>query len=86
MRVLEFVSRPGMGVCGNGMHSHPAHLTVALSEAKVRVTLPDGRASTRQQARRRVLERSRNARGGEHRGRDLRALIIEIKDAPKARG
>jgi glycosyltransferase involved in cell wall biosynthesis len=37
MRVLEFNSKPGMGVCGNGMHSHPAHLTVALSPAKVRV-------------------------------------------------
>lgn len=43
IRVLEFNSRPGMGLCGNGMHSHPAHLTVALSPAKARVKLPDGR-------------------------------------------
>ncbi|HWH83573.1 MAG TPA: hypothetical protein VNU71_15180, partial [Burkholderiaceae bacterium] len=28
LRVLEFNSRPGMAVCGNGMHSHPAHLSI----------------------------------------------------------
>jgi hypothetical protein len=42
LRVLEYNSRPGMGVCGNGMHSHPAHLTVLLSNASVRVKSPDG--------------------------------------------
>ena len=31
VRVLEFNSKPGMGVCGNGMHSHPAHLTASAS-------------------------------------------------------
>ena len=24
VRVLEYKSRPGLGVCGQGMHSHPA--------------------------------------------------------------
>ena len=43
LRVLEFNSKPGMGVYGNGMHSHPAHLTIALSAAKARFKLPDGR-------------------------------------------
>jgi hypothetical protein len=38
VRVLEFTGRPGMGVCGSGLHSHPAHLTVLLTAAKVRVT------------------------------------------------
>ena len=38
VRVLEYTSRPGMGVCGSGMHSHPAHLTILLTPAKVRVT------------------------------------------------
>jgi hypothetical protein len=38
VRVLEFTSRPGMGVCGAGMHSHPPHVTVLLTPAKVRVT------------------------------------------------
>ncbi len=38
VRVLEYTSRPGMGICGSGMHSHPAHLTVVLTPAKARVT------------------------------------------------
>ena len=38
VRVLEFNSRPGMGVCGVGIHSHPEHLTVLLTPAKVKVT------------------------------------------------
>jgi hypothetical protein len=37
VRVLEYNGRPGMGVCGSGVHSHPAHLTVLLSAAHVRV-------------------------------------------------
>jgi beta-alanine degradation protein BauB len=45
LRVLEYNSRPGMGVCGNGMHSHPAHLTVLLSNGSVRVKTPDGRVA-----------------------------------------
>jgi hypothetical protein len=29
VRVLEFKSRPGLGVCGQGLHYHPAHVTVS---------------------------------------------------------
>jgi hypothetical protein len=43
LRVLDYHSRPGMGVCGNGMHSHPAHLTVVLSGGSVRIKTPDGK-------------------------------------------
>jgi hypothetical protein len=43
LRVLDYNSRPGMGVCGNGMHSHPAHLTVVLSGGSVRIRTPDGK-------------------------------------------
>src|ERR1044071_8371812 len=32
VRVLDFVGRPGMGICGEGMHSHPAHLTIVMSD------------------------------------------------------
>src|SRR6516164_9544115 len=38
VRVLEYNAIPGMGVCGSGVHSHPAHLTVVLSPARVKVT------------------------------------------------
>jgi beta-alanine degradation protein BauB len=43
LRALEYNSRPGMGVCGAGMHSHPAHLTVLLSNGAVRIKTPDGK-------------------------------------------
>ena len=42
LRVLEFTGRPGMGVCGNGMHSHPAHLTVVLSDWEGKASEPCG--------------------------------------------
>ena len=45
VRVLEYKSRPGMGVCGQGMHSHPDHVTVSLTGAKLRVTTPDGKTT-----------------------------------------
>jgi hypothetical protein len=38
VRVLEFKSRPGLGVCGHGMHYHPAHVTVSLTGARVKRT------------------------------------------------
>ena len=40
MRVVEHRGRPRMGVCGTGLHSHPPHLTIALTDVKARVTLP----------------------------------------------
>jgi hypothetical protein len=40
VRVLSHLSRPRMGVCGTGLHSHPPHLTIALTDVKARVTLP----------------------------------------------
>jgi hypothetical protein len=43
VRVIEYVSRPGLGICGQGVHSHPDHLTVLLTDAKAKVTLPDGK-------------------------------------------
>jgi hypothetical protein len=44
VRVIEYKSRPGLGVCGEGVHSHPAHLAIALTPAKVKVT-QDGRTT-----------------------------------------
>jgi hypothetical protein len=38
VRVLEFKSRPGLGVCGQGMHYHPAHVTVSLTGARLKKT------------------------------------------------
>ncbi len=43
VRVLEYKSRPGFGVCGEGMHYHPDHVTVSLTGAKLKVTTPGGK-------------------------------------------
>jgi hypothetical protein len=44
VRVLEYKSRPGFGVCGQGMHYHPDHVTISLTSAKLKETSPDGKA------------------------------------------
>ena len=43
VRVLEYKSRPGFGVCGEGMHFHPDHVTVSLTGAKLKVATPGGK-------------------------------------------
>jgi hypothetical protein len=81
LRVLEFVSRPGMGMCGVGMHSHPAHLTVALTAAKVRVTTPDGKTFIAENKPGDVFWSEAQTHTTENvTGRSARALIIELKD------
>ncbi|MFP5398288.1 MAG: hypothetical protein ACLGIT_08155 [Gammaproteobacteria bacterium] len=44
VRVLEYRSRPSMGVCGEGLHSHPDHVTISLAPAKARLAGADGKA------------------------------------------
>ena len=80
LRVLEFNSRPGMGVCGNGMHSHPAHLTVVLSDAKVRFKLPDGRTGVAENKLGDVFWSEAETHEVENiSGRNSRALLVELK-------
>ena len=42
IRVLEYHSKPGLGVCGQGRHYHPQHLTIPLTGGKAKVRMPDG--------------------------------------------
>jgi hypothetical protein len=46
VKVTEYDSAPGKDVCGAGKHSHPAHLTVLLTEATVTITGADGKVVT----------------------------------------
>ena len=43
VKVTEYDSSPGNDVCGKGKHSHPAHLSILLTDAKVRLTTADGK-------------------------------------------
>lgn len=83
VRVLEFFSRPRTWLCGVGKHSHPAHLTVALSDASVRVTLPDGKKIEATNRLGDVFWSEAETHTVENIGAgSVRALIIEIKVPP----
>ena len=80
LRVIEFNSRPGMGLCGEGVHSHPAHLTVVLSDAKARITLPDGKTFVGANKPGDVFWSEAETHEVENiTGRQVRALIVELK-------
>ncbi len=82
VRVLEFNSRPGMGVCGSGMHSHPAHLTVLLTPGKARVTNSDGKTFVGENQIGDVFWSEAETHEVENiSGKDMRALLIELKPA-----
>jgi len=81
LRVLEYNGRPGIGVCGDGMHSHPAHLTVLLSTGKVRIKTPDGKVEVRSDI---PLGAVFWSNGETHEvenisGSNIRLLLIELK-------
>ncbi|MEJ7685035.1 MAG: hypothetical protein WKG06_45760 [Segetibacter sp.] len=44
LKVTEYSSTPGKGVCGKGKHTHAPHLTIFLTDAKVILTTPDGKS------------------------------------------
>lgn len=79
VRVIEYTARPGMGVCGVGMHSHPDHVTVLLTPARVRVTHNGVVKMVELKAgdvfwEPAVTHEVENLGGG-----DVRSLIIELK-------
>ena len=79
VRVLEFTGRPGMGVCGSGLHSHPAHLTVLLTPAKVKVT-ENGKTFVAQNKAGDVFWSDAVTHETENvGGAPVRSLIIELK-------
>ena len=85
MRVLDFVSRPGMGVCGSGLHSHPAHLTVAITDCRARERL-DGKDYARESKAGFVFWSPAVTHETENlTGREVRALIVELKSPPAAK-
>ena len=81
VRVVEYIARPHEGVCGFGIHSHPAHLTVVLDTGRVKVTLPDGKSVERATLRDAVFWSEAGTHSVENVATtDSRRLIIEIKE------
>ncbi len=83
VRVLRFTSKPGMGVCGVGIHSHPGHVTVMLTPAKVRVTQGGKTTMMEVKAGDAFWEPPVTHEVENYGGSEVRSLIIEIKDAPR---
>ena len=42
-RVIEYHTNSGKNICGLGMHSHPAHLFIMITDARLRIVTPDGK-------------------------------------------
>ena len=81
VRVTEYTAKPHEGVCGIGVHSHPAHLTVILQAAKVKVTLPNGKTVEKEPSGNVVFW----SEAGTHSVENIdtlirRSLIVELKE------
>lgn len=42
IKVTEYSSTPGKDICGKGKHTHGAHLSICLTDAKARLINADG--------------------------------------------
>jgi beta-alanine degradation protein BauB len=81
LRVLEFTGRPGMGICGQGMHSHPPHLTVVLTDWQGRASIPGGPERERSRKAGDVFWSEAETHMVENIGKTTsRVLIIELKE------
>jgi beta-alanine degradation protein BauB len=80
-RVIEYRTNGGTNVCGLGLHSHPPHVYIMLTDARLRVVDADGK------------EHFEDAKAGEagwepavtHRaenvtGKDVGIYLVEFKD------
>lgn len=81
VRVLEYIARPGLGVCGTGMHSHPDHVAIPLTSGKVKVTGEDGKTFIAEvKAGEAFWDPAVTHMAEDISGSGSRALIVEIKD------
>lgn len=80
VRVLEYRSGPGLGVCGQGVHYHPERVTVTLTEAKARITNAEGRTVVRELPAGQVFYAPAETHSVENvGGSGTRIYIIELK-------
>lgn len=81
VRVLEYRSGPGLGVCGQGMHYHPERVTVALTDAKVKLVNAEGKSVVREIPAGHVFYAKAETHSTENvGGSGTRVYIIELKD------
>jgi hypothetical protein len=81
VRVLEYRSGPGLGVCGQGMHYHPERVSVSLTGAKVRLMSAEGKSVVRDIPPGHVFFSPAETHATENiGGAGARTYIIELKD------
>ena len=81
LRVLEYTSKPGLGVCGQGRHYHPSHLTIQLTDATVKIDQPGGKAIVAQGKAGDMFWAPEEWHTVENIGGEARAYMVELKDA-----
>jgi quercetin dioxygenase-like cupin family protein len=82
VRVLEYSSLPGMGVCGTGVHSHPRALNILMTPARVRVTA-NGKTFVATNKEGDVFYTPAVTHEAENiSGHGVRALMVEFKRPP----
>jgi beta-alanine degradation protein BauB len=81
VRVLEVRIKPGEKI---PMHSHPAHLTYALSDVKGEYTSPDGKSTIGEAKTSSVFWSEPVTHSSVNVGNtEIHALVVELKDPPK---
>lgn len=86
LRVLDFVGRPGMGICGEGMHSHPAHLTIVMTDWQGVASTPGTAGKPLQRKFGDVFWSEAETHKVENTGNaNARVLIVELKAPGKAK-
>lgn len=81
VRVIEYRSRPGFGVCGERVHWHPAHVTVNVTPAKFRYAIEGGKPQTAEVPAGFVLWEEASTHEAENIGGwNTHLVIIELKD------
>jgi hypothetical protein len=81
VRVLEYRSLPGFGICGQGKHSHPAHLAITLSDVRGKVIDDTGKSFTVENKSGSIFWAPAETHTVENiSGRPTRSYLVEIKD------
>ena len=87
VRVLEFTARPGMGICGDGMHSHPPGLTIALTDWQGVGSTEQGAPKPRKRSAGDVSWHDAITHKVENTGRaNARVLIVDLKALDRKKG
>ena len=79
VRVLDFRLRKG---ATEKLHSHPANVTVFLTDVNIRFTLPDGQMKLRQARAGEAAYSEATVHSPVNLGEDAHGIIVELKTPP----